>query len=84
MSVFKDLLGGVLKGFDPEDVLKQVATAATAQVARGPLSAAFQKMRVEGRATLAGKLERCAKHLRAGECNAAADVAADVIDDIRL
>jgi uncharacterized membrane protein len=83
-GVFGKVLGGVLGGFDAEEIVKQVATAATAAAVKGPISSAFQKMKVAGRVTLAEKLEKCAGHLRKGECDAAAGVAADVIDDIRL
>jgi hypothetical protein len=83
-SVFGSLFGGILGSLDPEEILKGVATKATASVAKGPLSKAFQGMKVEGRGVLAGKLEQLAGHLRKGECDAAAGVGADIIDDIKL
>jgi len=84
MNPFKDMLGGILKNFDGEELFAELATKATAAVAKKPLSGCFQKMKVEGRKTLAGKARRFADALEAGECDKAADVAADVIDDIKL
>lgn len=84
MSVFGELFGGVLKNIDAEEVFKHVATQATASVAKGPLSRTFQKMKVEGRRTLAAKLRQGADALEAGRCDDAAAVAADIIDDVKL
>lgn len=84
MNVFGELFGGVLKNIDAEEVLKHVATQATASVSKGPLTQMFQRMKVEGRSQLAGKLEVLAAHLRKGECAAAAEVGADIINDVKL
>ena len=83
-SIFGELFGGVLKNIDAEEVFAHVATNAAASVAKKPLSACFQKMKVEGRRTLAGKARSFADKLEAGQCDEAAAVAADVIDDIKL
>jgi hypothetical protein len=85
-----DLLGGLLQvgkralNIDPVELAKQLATQATAQFSKPLVSGVFQGMRVEGRRTLATKLRTAADHLWAGECDAAADVTADIIDDIKL
>lgn len=84
MNVFAELFGGALKHIDAEEVLKGVATSATASVAKRPLSQAFQKMKVEGRAALAGELETMAADLRAGKCDEAAGVGAEIIHNIKL
>jgi len=84
MNVFGELFGGVLKQLDAEEVFKHVATQATASVARGPLTGAFQRMKVEGRRALAGRLRAVAGHLETGECADAAEVSAEIIGGIRL
>lgn len=84
MNVFGELFGGVLKHLDAEEVFKHVATQATASVAKGPLTSAFQRMKVEGRRTLAARLRAVAEHLDRGECAAAAEVSGEIIGGIRL
>lgn len=80
-------VGSVLSGifrFDPADLAKALVTQATAEFSRPILSEAFQKMKVDGRRKLAGKLRKLSDALDQGECDAAAAVGADIIDDIRL
>jgi hypothetical protein len=76
-SIFGDLI-------DPTDLAKKMLTSATASFSKPIVSDVYQGMRAEGRQTLAGKLRRVATHLDAGECDAASDVTADIIDDIKL
>ena len=83
-KAFGGILGGVLEQFDAVEVIKGVATKATAQLVKGPISELFQDMKVEGRRTLATKLRKLADALWDGHCDDAAEVAADVIDDIKF
>lgn len=85
-----ELLKGLLKigkkalNIDPEELAKQLVTQATAAFSKPLVSGAFQGMRVAGRTVLADKLELTAKALREGRCDDAADVVADIIDDVKL
>jgi len=83
-NVFGNILGGVLSSFDAEEVFAHVATNAVASVAKAPLSGAFQKMNAASKKVLADKARKFADAIEAGRCDEAADVAADVIDDIKL
>lgn len=84
MGIFDKLFGGVLKGFDVEEVLKKVITHSTAGAAKKPFVDLFLKMKVEGRANLATVLESAAKHLRSGECAKAGEDVAHLIDSIKF
>lgn len=81
--MLEQLLRGVIK-IDPVDLAKSLVTQATAEFSKPLVSEVFQKMKVEGRATLAKKLRRTADHLDRGECDKAADVTADIIDDVKF
>lgn len=80
MDFVKILMHGTHAG----DLLSRVLTHAAGAVVKGPFTDLFNKMHVEGRTRLAEQFESAAKHLRGGECAAAAGVVADVIDGIKF
>lgn len=81
----KGLFGKLVGGFDVKDLISDFITGMTADLVRPVfLSFFLTRMNADSRVALGKRLVECGTELQAGECAAAAEKLAEVVEEIQL